>query len=385
MGAASRGGAHPRAVRPKRRGGRRGPGGGEGALKRMRLAVENFVRTTSESEGCEDRGAVPRSRPGGRKSRKELRKEKRHLRKARRLQWTVDSGSGDRKGNVGLTGGREAPPPSDARPTPATATANPTKAKASSANLKAAATQDKVKTSSSPATAVSPKAKAKGGSGKLGPATSAARKRALLAANEEEDREIRKLERCLGLNKRKKKGNGSSVPLSFARDGLDYILGALECGRGGGLYESSGEEEEEAKAETEQALESDLENSSEESEDSDSEDQEDVNSHREEEAEGGTLENKGNKRVRFAEAVEKSESSSEDDTKNEVWRQQRVRPWAVISDGVGGRGHNDSHSLPWERPTQAIPGIRSVEHLCRAAVSCNDSYSKSSRGGVVFE
>ncbi|XP_049975876.1 nucleolar MIF4G domain-containing protein 1 isoform X2 [Alexandromys fortis] len=321
MGAASRGGAHPRAFRPKRRGGRRGPGGGEGALKRMRLAVENFVRATSESEaleGCEDRGAVPRSRPGGRKSRKELRKEKRHLRKARRLQWTVDSGSGDRKGNVGLTGGREAPPPSDSRPTPATATANSTKAKASSANLKAAATQDKVKTSSSPATAVSPKAKAKGGPGKLGPTTSAARKRALLAANEEEDREIRKLERCLGLNKRKKKGNGSSVPLSFARDGLDYILGALECGRGGGLYESSGEEEEEAKAETEQALESDLENSSEESEeDSDSEDQEDVNSHREEEAEGGTLENKGSKRVRFAEAVEKSESSSEDDTKNE--------------------------------------------------------------------
>ncbi|XP_057639769.1 nucleolar MIF4G domain-containing protein 1 isoform X1 [Chionomys nivalis] len=316
MGAASRSGA----VRPKRRGGRRGPGGGEGALKRMRLAVENFVRATSESEaleGCEDRGAVPRSRPGGRKSRKELRKEKRHLRKARRLQWTVDSGSGDRKGNVGLTGGREAPPPSDSQPTPATATANPTKAKASSANIKAAATQDKVKTSSSPATAVSPKAKAKGGPGKPGPATSAARKRALLAANEEEDREIRKLERCLGLNKRKKKGNGSSVPLSFARDGLDYILGALECGRGGGLYESSGEEEEEAKAETEQALESDLENSSEESEDSDSEDQEDVNSHREEEAEGGTLENKGSKRVRFAEAVEKSESSSEDDTEHE--------------------------------------------------------------------
>lgn len=306
-------------VRSKRRGGSHGPGGGEGALKRMRLAVENFVRTTSESEGCEARGAVPRSRLGGRKSRKELRKEKRHLRKVQRLQRTVGSGSGDRKGNVGLTGGREAPPPSDSRPTPATATANPTKAKTSSANIKAAATQDKVKTSSSPATAVSPKAKAKGGPGKPGPATSAARKRALLAANEEEDREIRKLERCLGLNKRKKKGNGSSVPLSFARDGLDYILGALECGRGGGLYESSGEEEEEAKAETEQAQESDLENSSEESE-------EDVNLHREEEAEGGTLENKGSKSVRFAEAVEKSESSSEDDTEHEVWRQQRVRP-----------------------------------------------------------
>ncbi|KAH0520311.1 Nucleolar MIF4G domain-containing protein 1 [Microtus ochrogaster] len=369
MGAASRSGAHPRRVLPKRRGGRRGPVGGEGALKRMRLAVENFVRATSESEalqGCEDRGAVPRSRPGGRKSRKELRKEKRHLRKARRLQWTVDSGTGDRKGNVGLTGGREAPPPSDSRPTPATATANPTKAKASSANIKAAATQNKVKTSSSPATAVSPKAKAKGGPGKLGPATSAARKRALLAANEEEDREIRKLERCLGLNKRKKKGNGSSVPLSFARDGLDYILGALECGRGGGLYESSGEEEEEAKAETEQALESDLENSSEESEeDSDSEDQEDVNSHREEEAEGRTLENKGSKRVRFAEAVEKSESSSEDDTENEVWRHHRVRPWAVIPDGGRHCVESDGKYIPPRLRGEETVDVHKKEELER--------------------
>lgn len=308
-------------ARPKRRGGGRGPGGGEGALKRLRLAVEDFVRATSESEGGEGRGAAARSRPGGRKSRKELRKEKRHLRKARRLQRTVGSGTGDREGSGALTGVGKAPAPSEARPTPATA--NPAKAKAPSASVKATATQAEAKASSSPATATQAKAKAKGTPGKPVPAAAAAaRKRALLAANEEEDREIRKLERCLGLNKRKKKGDGSSVPLSFARDGLDYILGALECGRGGGLYESSeGEEEGEEKGEPAQTLlESDLENSSEESEeDSDSTaqqgDQEDVSLQTEKEAgRVNTLGSKGNKRVRFAEAVEKSESSSEDDT-----------------------------------------------------------------------
>lgn len=291
----------------KRSGVRRGLGGREGPLKRLRLAVEDFVRTTSESDACESRSAGARSRPGGRKSRKELRKEKRHLRKARRLQRTVGSGSGDQGGNVGLNDGPETRrPPPEVRPTPAKATATPAKASAPSTNTKASAAQ--------------PKAKAKGAPGKPGPATATARKRALLAANEEEDREIRKLERCLGLHKRKKKGDGSSVPLSFARDGLDYILGALECGRSGGLYESS-EEEEEEKVETGQTvLESDLESNSNESEEDPDwqvlqEDQEDVNSKRKE-AESGTRGNKGNKKVRFAEVVEKSRSSSEDEEKS---------------------------------------------------------------------
>ncbi|XP_060230177.1 nucleolar MIF4G domain-containing protein 1 isoform X2 [Meriones unguiculatus] len=319
MGAAGRGGSLRRMAHTKRANSHRGPGGGQGPLKRLRLAVEDFVRTTSESDAGEGRGAVARSRPGGRKSRKELRKEKRHLRKARRLQRTVGSGSGGQEGSA-VNGGR--PLPTEKRPTSAKATATPAKAKASSSNIEASATQAEAKSSSSKATATSTQAKAKGAPGKPGPATAASRKRALLAANEEEDREIRKLERCLGLNKRKKKGDGSSVPLSFARDGLDYILGALECGKSGGLYESS-EEEEEEKVETGQTLlESDLESSSEENEeDSDSqaqrEDQEDVNSEREEEAEGGTRESKEKKRVRFAEVVEKSESSSEDDAEHQ--------------------------------------------------------------------
>ncbi|KAJ8277597.1 hypothetical protein GJAV_G00077350 [Gymnothorax javanicus] len=53
------------------------------------------------------------------------------------------------------------------------------------------------------------------------------RKQALLEANVQEDKEIKKLERYLGLNKRK---NKKTLPQSFAEDGLDYILGALEPG-----------------------------------------------------------------------------------------------------------------------------------------------------------
>ncbi|XP_051960008.1 nucleolar MIF4G domain-containing protein 1 [Xyrauchen texanus] len=65
------------------------------------------------------------------------------------------------------------------------------------------------------------------------------RKRALLEANIEEDKEIRKLEKRLGLNKRR---NKQSLPQSFANDGLDYILGILEPGASAsGLYGSDEE------------------------------------------------------------------------------------------------------------------------------------------------
>lgn len=53
------------------------------------------------------------------------------------------------------------------------------------------------------------------------------RKKALLEANIAEDREIKRLERSLGYNKRK---NKKKLPQSFADDGLDYILGVLDAG-----------------------------------------------------------------------------------------------------------------------------------------------------------
>ncbi|KAM8823688.1 nucleolar MIF4G domain-containing protein 1 [Spinachia spinachia] len=60
------------------------------------------------------------------------------------------------------------------------------------------------------------------------------RKSALLEANVEEDREIKRLERRLGLNRRK---NKKTLPQSFSVDGLDYILGVLDSGSSAaGLY-----------------------------------------------------------------------------------------------------------------------------------------------------
>ncbi|XP_053409524.1 nucleolar MIF4G domain-containing protein 1 [Nycticebus coucang] len=293
--AGSSGGA--RTVRMKRRGGRGLRGGGGGALKRLKLAVEEFVQATSEGEG---RGAPVRFRRG--KSRKELRKEKRHLRKARRLQRT-----GGRPGAEEASGPRWDKEEESACPAPSQDPWPPREPRAPRAGTKA--TPGKTRLSAA--------------------AAAAARKRALLAANEEEDREIRKLERCLGLNKRKKKGEGSSVPLSFARDGLDYILGALESGKNSGLYESSGEEEESA-AQT--LPESDPEsNSQDESEEEEEDvgnekggrreegaqsemDDDEVSQEKEGEAEGAAQEKTGERTVRFAEDEEKSESSEVGDT-----------------------------------------------------------------------
>ncbi|XP_038611572.1 nucleolar MIF4G domain-containing protein 1 [Tachyglossus aculeatus] len=78
-------------------------------------------------------------------------------------------------------------------------------------------------------------------------AQAAARRRALLAANEAEEREIRHLERRLGLRRRRKKGQGralDSLPPGFARDGLGYVLGALGLGLPGDMP-SKGDDSEE--------------------------------------------------------------------------------------------------------------------------------------------
>ncbi|XP_008054604.1 nucleolar MIF4G domain-containing protein 1 [Carlito syrichta] len=314
------GGYRGRVARPKRRGGRgppRGPGGrGKGARERLKLAVEEFVQATSVDEvhgGSEGRGAALGCRPGGRKSRKELRKEKRHLRKARRLRRTVGPAPGGSDGVEEADGPQGDKEEENARPARSRAPQPPKEPRPSRAKVKA------------PPGKTRPTAAATAAS---------ARKRALLAANEEEDREIRKLERCLGLNKRKKKGDSHSIPLSFARDGLDYILGALESGKNSGLYESSGEEEDDAgQTLAESDLESDSESDSEEEKEGEDEDVEkerkeqeagapseeeegeedgNVEQRKEEEMEGAAQAKRRRKRVRFAEDEEKSKNSPED-------------------------------------------------------------------------
>ncbi|XP_048196494.1 nucleolar MIF4G domain-containing protein 1 [Perognathus longimembris pacificus] len=300
-GAAGRGGSRGRAARTQR--GSRRPGlggGGAGALKRLKLAVAGFVRATSAGEapaGSEGRGGAGRAGPPARKSRRELRREKRRRRKARRPRGTA--GPGPEGEGAGAR-----PPPAPAPPARADAEAPTPPARAQAPRTPAQATTPRAH------------AKAQAAPAKARPSAEAARKRALLLANEEEDREIRKLERCLGLNKRKKKGDGSSVPLSFARDGLDYILGALESrgGGGGGLYDSSSGEEEGGEGEAGHTLpESDPESCSE----LESEEEEDAAAQPEdpesrEEAAGEAREKRRQKTVRFADE-EKSQSSSEDE------------------------------------------------------------------------
>uniref|UniRef100_A0A2K5PFR6 Nucleolar protein with MIF4G domain 1 n=1 Tax=Cebus imitator TaxID=2715852 RepID=A0A2K5PFR6_CEBIM len=301
------GGSRGRVVRMKRRGcrgSRRGPGGGgQKVLKRLKLAVEEFVQATSEGEApgsCGGRGAPVRFRPGGRKSRKELRKEKRHLRKARRLQRSAGPNQGPGPGGAAEATGPRRHTAERARPAPSRDPSPPKEPRPSRARAQAQAPP-----------------------GKTGPsaaATAAARKRALLAANEEEDREIRKLERCLGLNKRRKKDGGSSIPLSFARDGLGYILGALESEKNSGLYDSS----DAGQTLPESDLESDSQDESEEGEEEEDtekekkalqaeseDDDEDLEQEQGEEKEKGAQVKRRGKRVRFAEDEEKSENSSE--------------------------------------------------------------------------
>ncbi|XP_040115870.1 nucleolar MIF4G domain-containing protein 1 [Oryx dammah] len=314
-----------------KRGGGRGPrsgpgGGGQGPLRRLKLAVEEFVQGTTEGGtpgGREGPRGAGRARPGGRKSRRELRREKRHLRKARRLQRAAGPAQAPRPG-------REA---SDPR-----AGAAREEADRPSSGLRRPPAPPKA----APARTQAPAAAA------------AARKRALLAANEEEDREIRKLERRLGLNKRRKKGDGSSsVPLSFARDGLDYVLEALGSGECSGLCESGSEAEEGAgptppgseldtDAEDgweEQDLEPGSGRAAEDARSEEEEEEEDQDGAQEgaRGAQGTAKEEGGRKRVRFAEDEERSESPSE----------------PVRTDGQQSLGENGGKYVP--------PHVRRVE------------------------
>ncbi|XP_044535888.1 nucleolar MIF4G domain-containing protein 1 [Gracilinanus agilis] len=307
-----------------------GPGRHGGAMKRLRLAVEEFVHSAAGDKspgGGEDSGHTERPqtapRLGGKKRRKELKKEKRHLRKARRLQRTggpvrspgaAQERSGENKKPAGTAPasapGKPPPPPQQQQ-------------KQRPPQPKSSLPPDGLQRRPTKAQARGP-----------GAAAIAARKRALLAANEEEDREIRKLERRLGLSKRrqKKKGDGdggsttATLPSSFARDGLDYILGALEAGGGSALYEEGDDEEE---RESPQSRGSILDVDAGEDWSSDEDEEEDVleedlqeEKEKEEDAdlqvEAKKEKKKERKRVRFADEKSGDSSSEDEKTTNEV-------------------------------------------------------------------
>ncbi|KAH0627591.1 hypothetical protein JD844_003506 [Phrynosoma platyrhinos] len=217
-----------------RRGRRRRP---PPKLQKLGMAVREFVEAAaaeSESSGFSAFNDPQKQREGPRRNRRELRREKRKWKRGqrrRRLNGTKEEEEEDDEEE-------EAPAVVVKKSRPSLPVAS-----------------GKKQTEKPKEKLVLPEGQARRGKR---PASSAlARKRALLAANEAEEREIRRLERQLGLNRRRKRqqqqqgGSGeasaeaSALPQSFARDGLGYVLGALGSGASTycGLYESSEEEE----------------------------------------------------------------------------------------------------------------------------------------------
>uniref|UniRef100_G3X0M5 Nucleolar MIF4G domain-containing protein 1 n=1 Tax=Sarcophilus harrisii TaxID=9305 RepID=G3X0M5_SARHA len=315
-----------------------GQGRHGGAMKRLRLAVQEFVHAAAGDKapgGEEGAGHAGRPRaaprPGGKKRRKEQKKEKRQLRKARRLQ--LAGGAAEAPGDAQLGKSKKpagaAAPGKPQKPAGAAAPGKPQRPPPPPAKDRPLREPAQVRTP--------------------GAAAAAARKRALLAANEEEEREIRKLERRLGLSKRRqrKKGQGedgsaaAALPSSFVRDGLDYILGALGAGGASALYEEgdgegtgvplpsggssdegSGtdsedgdeEEEEEEEEEGDETIleESLLEEEEEEEEEEEKKEEDDADPRVE------TEKKKAKKRVRFADPESMDSSPEDDSSPNEV-------------------------------------------------------------------
>ncbi|XP_060104043.1 nucleolar MIF4G domain-containing protein 1 [Heteronotia binoei] len=197
-----------------------------GQLQKLGLAVREFVEAAAGPSVVVGGPEALLQQPkwSGRRNRRELKREKRKLKRGRRRL---------------LLSGKEGPtsqPPCGA--SPPSAKKQPPQKKAPPPPPPEPETRPPVK-----------KERPRPGPS----AMSLARKRALLAANEAEEREIRRLERQLGLRKRRKKqqaGLGeATLPQSFSRDGLSYVLGALDSGAafsglGGSSEEEGGEGEE---------------------------------------------------------------------------------------------------------------------------------------------
>uniref|UniRef100_A0A673ARV3 Nucleolar MIF4G domain-containing protein 1 n=1 Tax=Sphaeramia orbicularis TaxID=375764 RepID=A0A673ARV3_9TELE len=182
-------------------------------LQKYMVAVEEFVK---DKHGSEELDHNPGLKFMKKKSRKELRKEKRRLKKARMKSHyegkkdlalpTADNETADQQPNLQKKKKREDSGKVAPKKSNSTQKLDPTKTATSSKKGKK---MNKLQES---------------------------RKMALLEANEQEDREIKKLEKYLRLNKRK---NKKSLPQSFVADGLDYVLGVLDSGSSAvGIYDS---------------------------------------------------------------------------------------------------------------------------------------------------
>ncbi|XP_029313183.1 LOW QUALITY PROTEIN: nucleolar MIF4G domain-containing protein 1 [Cottoperca gobio] len=191
---------------------------GNAVLEKYLFAVDEFIKSNAGTEeGENDHGL----RFVKRKSRKDLRKEKRIMKKAKMKSHY--------EGKKILDDGENSVIPADEQPQLKKKKKKKKKKKLEGANKEAQSTSAPSEKSGKSKTPSSSK------KGKKINTLQESRKKALLEANEDEDREIKKLERCLGLNRRK---NKKSLPQSFVADGLDYILGVLGDGSSAtGMYD----------------------------------------------------------------------------------------------------------------------------------------------------
>ncbi|XP_020367723.2 nucleolar MIF4G domain-containing protein 1 isoform X1 [Rhincodon typus] len=199
---------------------------GPKALSQLRAAVQKFVEEEEEAAAAAVSPSEPnQSRPQGLglrrgKTRKELRKAKRMEKKCRMRDYYYRKHLNGSPGLAAEEGGGN-----DAKPRPAQGEA------VEAPETRSGLLQGKKATAPPrPST----------GKAARGAKSRQARKMGLLEANEEEEREIKRLEKALGLHKRK---NRTGIPQAFTRDGLDYVLGLIEPGAAAlsGLYESDGE------------------------------------------------------------------------------------------------------------------------------------------------
>ncbi|KAK3546349.1 hypothetical protein QTP70_025754 [Hemibagrus guttatus] len=265
-------------------------GGGKGKqstdkLHKFMVSVHNFVKSEGGYDEAESRGYTEML--AKRKSRKEMRREKRKLKNRKKKG---KQPAEERKQSVDVEAAPQKPP-----------------SKPAGAELRDEEEEKKPKRKVRfEETAPQPEKKAK---------VQTMRKKALMEANEVEDREIRKLEKRLGLHKRK---NKKSLPQSFVNDGLDYILGILEPG-GCGLY-ASDEEEESDKAkrglEKLEEISEDEEEEDERSEHTGDEEEDDVGGDGEEIEEEEEVE-EGEKEEDDDDEEEEEEEEEEDDEKEE--------------------------------------------------------------------
>uniref|UniRef100_UPI0037E8C744 nucleolar MIF4G domain-containing protein 1 n=1 Tax=Semicossyphus pulcher TaxID=241346 RepID=UPI0037E8C744 len=185
---------------------------GNVVLQKYMVAVDEFIKSKSGAEEEENDHGL---RFVKKKSRKELRKEKRKMKKAKMKSHY------EGKKTLSL-------PPDDGENsvTPADKQQKKKKEKEKAKKEVSQAPTEKSDNSKTPSSSKK---------GKKVNKLQESRKMALLEANEDEDREIKKLERALGLNKRK---NKKTLPQSFVADGLDYILGMLDSGSAAaGMYD----------------------------------------------------------------------------------------------------------------------------------------------------